>query len=256
MDSYERVHEYMQKLHLSTMEGILDTYLESSHDRPVMDILDHLLSEEVKNQKSRRVEARIRYSGLPFRKPLDDFDFAFQPSLDRKTVDDLMTLRFVHNHENVVFLGPPGVGKTHLSVALGLQAMYSGIPVYYVSAVKLVQAMKKDYDLSRIQYRLATYNRFPLMIVDEIGYLPLSREESNLFFQFVSSRYEKRSTIYTSNKGFSEWGEILGDQVMASAVLDRILHHCAVISIRGESYRLRERKRNSLPTEKRGEKNE
>ncbi|OWP56107.1 MAG: hypothetical protein B2I17_07615 [Thermoplasmatales archaeon B_DKE] len=157
MDSYERVHEYLQKLHLSTMDGIIDTYLESSHDRPVMEILDHLLSEEVKKQKSRHVEARIRYSGLPFRKLLDDFDFTFQLSLDRKTIDDLMTLRFLHNHENVVFLGPPGVGKTHLSVSLALQAIYSGIPVYYVSAVKLVQTMKHDYDENRLHYRLSTY---------------------------------------------------------------------------------------------------
>lgn len=114
----------------------------------------------------------------------------------------------------------------------------------------------RDYDLNRLEYRIKTYSRFRLMIVDEIGYLPLSREESNLFFQFVSSRYEKRSTIYTSNKSFSEWGEILGDQVMASAVLDRIPHHCVVINIRGDSYRLKDRRKNALPTERRGEKNE
>ena len=144
-----------------------------------------------------------------------------------------MTMRFIHGNENVVFLGPPGVGKTHLSVAVGMQAPYPDIPVYYVPAIKLVQAMKKDLESSRLQYRLATYARFPLMIVDEIGYLPLTREESNLFFQFVSSRYEKHSTIYTSNKSFSEWGEILGDTVMASALLDRILHHCTVVNIRG-----------------------
>ena len=167
-----------------------------------------------------------------------------------------MTLRYVHNTENVVFLGPPGVGKTHLSVALGMRAIMSDIPVYYTSAMKLVQILKRDYDLKRLEYRIKTYSRFRLMIVDEIGYLPLSREEANLFFQFVSSRYEKRSTIYTSNKSFSEWGEVLGDQVMACAVLDRILHHCVVINIRGDSYRLKDRRKNPLPTERRGEKNE
>ena len=122
--------------------------------------------------------------------------------------------------------------------------------------MKLVQTLKRDYDLKRRDYRIRTYSRFRLMIVDKIGYLPLTREESNLFFQFVSSRYEKRSTIYTSNKGFSEWGEILGDSVMASAVLDRILHHFTVINIKGESYGLKDRRKNSLPTERRGEKNE
>ena len=198
----------------------------------------------------------LNWSGFPFRKTMDDFDFSFQPSIDRSTMDDLMTLRYIHNNENVVFLGPPGVGKTHLSVALGMRAIMPDMPVYYTSAMNLVQILKRDYDLKRLEYRIKTYSRFRLMIVDEIGYLPLSREEANLFFQFVSSRYEKRSTIYTSNKSFSEWGEVLGDQVMASAVLDRILHHCVVINIRGDSYRLKDRRKNALPTERRGEKNE
>ncbi len=243
MDTYERVHEYLNRLGLSVTDQILDGYLESHKDLSFMEILDHLLEQETKNMKSRKVEMRLNYSGIPFRKTMDQFDFSFQPSVDRKVLDDLMTMRFIHNNENVVFLGPPGVGKTHLSVAIGMQAAFSDIPIYYVSAIKLVQVMKRDYDLNRLQYRLSTYKRFPLMIVDEIGYLPLSREESNLFFQFVSSRYEKRSTIYTSNKSFSEWGEILGDQVMASAVLDRILHHCTVVNIRGDSYRLKDRKK-------------
>ena len=243
MDPHDRVHDYLSRLGLTITEQSIDNYMELSKDKSTIEELDHLLSEEVKNQRNRHLEVRIRYSGIPFRKSLEQFDFSFQPSIDRKLVDDLMTMRFIHNKENAVFLGPPGVGKTHISVSIALQAMQSGIPAYYVSAIKLVQTMRKDYDLSRLQYRLATYNRFPLMIVDEIGYLPLSKEEANLFFQFVSSRYEHRSTIYTSNKGFSEWGEILGDQVMASAVLDRILHHSTVINIRGESYRLRERKK-------------
>ena len=243
MDSYERVHEYLNRLGLSITEQIIDNYLESSKDKPFMEILEHLLEQETKNRKSKKVEMRLNYSGLPFRKTMDQFDFSFQPSIDRKVIDDLMTMRFIHNNENVVFLGPPGVGKTHLSVALGMQAAYSELPVYYTTAVKLVQTLRKDFLSSKLRYRLATYSRFPVMIVDEIGYLPLTREESNVFFQFVSSRYEKHSTIYTSNKLFSEWGEILGDSVMASAVLDRILHHGIVVNIRGDSYRLKERKK-------------
>jgi DNA replication protein DnaC len=152
-----------------------------------------------------------------------------------------MTMKLIHNNENVVFLGPPGVGKTHLSVALGMNVIMSDIPAYYISAVKLVQTLKRDYDIKRLEYRIRTYSRF--MIVDEIGYLPLTRDESNLFFQFVPSRYEKKSTIYTSNKSFSEWDEVPGDQVMAAAVIDRILHHCTLMNIRGDSYRLKDRKR-------------
>ena len=124
----------------------------------------------------------------------------------------------------------------------------SDVPVYYISALNLVQTLKRDYDLKNLEYRIKTYFRCRLMIVDEIGYLPLSREKSNQFFQLVSSRYEKRSTIYTSNKSFSKWGEVLGDTVMAPAVLDRILHHCTVVNIKGESYRLKDRKKNSLQT--------
>ncbi len=156
-------------------------------------------------------------------------------------------MRFIHNRENVIFLGQPGLGKIHLSVAIAMRAIES-FTAYYVPAVKLVQIIKKDYDLNRLGYRLSTYSKFHLMIVDEIGYLPLTKEESNLLFQFVSSWYERKSTIFTSNKSFSEWGEVLGDRVMASAVLDRILHHCTTVNIRGESYRLKDRKKNSLPT--------
>ncbi len=248
MDSYERVDEYLSKLGMTTMERIIDSYLETSHDKPFMEIMDHLLSEELKHKLSKKTENMLNWSGFPFRKSMDDFDFSFQPSIDRSVIDDLMTLRYIHNTENVVFLGPPGVGKTHLSIALGMRAIMSDIPVCYVSAMKLVQTLKRDYDLKRLEYRIKTYSRFRLMIVDEIGYLPLTREEPNLFFQFASSRYEKRSTIYTSNKSFSEWGGILGDSVMAAAVLDRILHHCTVVNIRGESYRLKDRRKNALPT--------
>ena len=248
MDSYEKVHEYLSRLGLTTIENTIDSYLESSHDRPVMEILDHLLSEELKHKISRKTENMLKWSGFPFHKTIDDFDFSFQPSIDRSVIDELMTMRYIHNTENVVFLGPPGVGKTHLSIALGMRSIMSDIPAYYISAVKLVQTLKRDYDLKRLEYRKKTYSRIKLMIVDEIGYLPLTREESNLFFQFVSSRYEKRLTIYTSNKSFSEWGEVLGDSVKAAAVLDRILHHCTVINIKGESYRLKDRKKNSLQT--------
>ena len=207
MDTYERVHEYLSRLGLSTIENTIDSYLELSHGKPVMEILNHLLSEELKHKVSKKTENMLNGSGFPFRKTANDFDFTFQPSIDRAVIDELMTMRFSHNTENVVFLGPPGVGKTHLSIALGMGAIMSDIPAYYISAVRLVQTLKKDYDLKRLEYRIKRYSRFKLMIVDEIGYLPLTREESNLFFQFVSPRYEKRSTIYTSNKSFSEWGK-------------------------------------------------
>ena len=247
MDAYDRVHESLITLGLETVEHTIDNYLENARDRSVIEVLDHLLSEEVKSKRSKRYETKLKYAGFPFRKTMEEFDFSFQKSIDRSVIDDLMTLRFIHNRENVVFLGPPGVGKTHLSVALGMRALQSDITTYYISAVKLVQSLRKEYMRGRLNILLRSYSRYALMIVDEIGYLPLNREESNLLFQLVSYRYEKCSTIFTSNKSFSEWGEVIGDQVMASAILDRILHHCTVLNIKGESYRLKDRRKGNPP---------
>ena len=247
MDAYDRVHERLITLGLETVEHTIDNYLENARDRSVIEVLDHLLSEEVKSKRSKRYETKLKYAGFPFRKTMEEFDFSFQKSIDRSVIDDLMTLRFIHNRENVVFLGPPGVGKTHLSVALGMRALQSDITTYYISAVKLVQSLRKEYMRGRLNILLRSYSRYALMIVDEIGYLPLNREESNLLFQLVSYRYEKSSTIFTSNKSFSEWGEVIGDQVMASAILDRILHHCTVLNIKGESYRLKDRRKGNPP---------
>ena len=243
---YERVHGSLEELGLRTMNSVIDSVLANAKDRTFMEVLDDMLKMELDAKGSRRMQMRLKFSGFPTRKTIDDFDFKFQPTIDRKLIDELLTMRFVHNTENVVFLGPPGVGKTHLSIALGMRAIQSGIPAYYTTASRLISLLKTDAKADCLSVRLKAYGKFPLMIVDEIGYLPLSREESNLFFQFVSRRYESASTIYTSNKRFSEWAEILGDDTIASAVLDRVLHHSVVINIRGESYRLREKRKSGL----------
>ena len=162
IDTYEMVHDYLSRLGLSTMESTIDSYLELSHGKPVMEILDHLLSEELKHKVSKKTENMLNWSGFPFRKTVNDFDFSFQPSIDGAVIDELMTMRFLHNTENVVFLGPPGVGKTHLSIALGMGAIMSDIPAYYISAVKLVQTLKKDYDLDETNWK----NRFDSSLVN------------------------------------------------------------------------------------------
>ena len=195
MDSYERVHEYLSKLGMTTMESIIDSYLETSHDKPVMDILDNLLSEELRHKLSKKTENMLNWSGFPFRKTIDDFDFSFQPSIDRSVMDDLMTMRYIHNNENVVFLGPPGVGKTHLSVALGMRAVMSDIPVYYISALKLVQTLKRDYDLKRLEYRIKTYSRFRLISVDS-RYPAILSKFMAVFLQYcVSAVISKLSDL-------------------------------------------------------------
>ena len=229
------------------MEHTIDNYLENARDKSVVEILNHLLSEEVRSKRSKRYETKLKYAGFPFRKTMDEFDFSFRKSIDRSVIEDLMTLRFMHNRENFVFLGSPGIGKTHLLVVPGMRTLQSHISTYYISAVKLVQSLRKEYMRDRLNIILRSYSRYSLMIVDEIGYLPLNREESNLMFQLVSYRYEKSSTIFISNKSFSEWGEVMGDQVMTSAILDRILHNCTVINIKGESYRLKDRRKGTPP---------
>jgi DNA replication protein DnaC len=247
LDLYERVHKSLITLGLDTIEHTIDNYLENARDKRLMEILDNLLMEEVKSKRSKRYETKLKYAGFPFLKTLDGFDFSFQKSIDRSVTDDLMTLRFMHNLENVVFLDPPGVGKTHLSVAPGMRALQSDVSTNYISAVKLVQTLRKEYMRDRLNILFRSYSRYSLMIVDEIRYLPLNREESNLIFRLVSYRYKKSSPIFTSNKSFSEWGRVFGDQVMASAILDRILHNCTVINIKGVSYRLKDRRKGIPP---------
>ena len=176
-------------------------------------------------------------------KRLEDFDMSFQPSVDPTVIRDLASLRFIHHAENVVFLGPPGVGKTHLALSLGLEAIKQGIRVYFVNASNLIERLEKASHENRLEEKIKALNKFPLLIVDEMGYLPFNREGAHCFFQLISRRYEKSSIIFTSNKSYGDWGEIFGDPIIASAVLDRILHHCSTINIRGNSYRLKERQK-------------
>jgi len=149
MNTYEQVHDKLKTLHLEAMDSILDNYIENAKDKSFLEILEYLLDQEIKNKKQKTIDVRLRYSGFPFRKTLDEFDFTFQPSIDKNTINELRTLRFIYNKENVIFLGPPGVGKTHLAIGIGMEAIRSGILVYYISTVKLIQNLKRDYQTGR-----------------------------------------------------------------------------------------------------------
>lgn len=248
--SYERLHSNLQYLKLNTIEELLDNCLEiaARDNKTTMEVLDYLFEQEKKHREFAAIEKRMKNAAFPVKKTLEDFDFEFQKSIDKKVIEDLATLRFVHNSENVVFPGPPGVGKSHLAIALGIEAVKAGISVYFTNTGNLIEKLKTANREGILEKKLRELMKYKVLIIDEIGYLPFDEEGAHCLFQLTSRRYEKNSTILTSNKSYGEWGEIFKDQVIAAALLDRILHHSTTINIKGESYRLKERKRQGIKT--------
>jgi DNA replication protein DnaC len=202
--------------------------------------LEALLGAQITLRNARRLVAAMRSSRLPAVKTLADFDFSFQPALQREQIDSLHTLGFIERRENVIFLGPPGVGKTHLAISLAIAAAQSGRRVYYGTLADLITSLEEAQAAGHLSQRLKTLIFPSLLVVDELGYLPISRTGAMLFFQLMSRRYETASTVLTSNKGFEDWGEVFGDDVMASALIDRLVHHCHIVNIRGNSFRMRQ----------------
>ena len=202
--------------------------------------IDQLLGAHIELRNARRLQTAMRSARLPAVKTLADFDFSFQPSVKREQIESLHTLGFIERKENVVLLGPPGVGKTHLGLSLAVAAAERGRRVYFTTLADLLHSLEDAQGAGRLTQRLRTLVFPSLMVIDEIGYLPITRTGAMLFFQLLSRRYEAASTILTSNKGFEEWGEIFGDEVMAAALIDRLVHHCHIVNIRGNSYRLRQ----------------
>lgn len=244
IESYEKLLVDLKKLRLPAMAEMLDSYAKqaSSSNMSYVDFLGGLVSEELRSKERKGIESRIRSARFPVLKSLNDFDHGFQPSVNKKKLEELSSLRFIDNKENVLLLGPPGVGKTHIGIGLGVKACEAGYKVLFTTLNEMLSIMMSSLADNSIASKCRTYVIPSLLIIDEVGYLPVSKEGSNFLFQVVAKRYETGSIILTSNKSFSDWGEVLGDSVVASAILDRLLHHSTVFNIKGESYRLREKK--------------
>jgi DNA replication protein DnaC len=238
----DRIKRNLVSLKMPRALEILDVTLRGLErgETSALEAIDLLLHEEITLRENRRVKMALTMARLSAIKTLAGFDFSFQPSLDKNRIMALAQLQFIDRAEVVHLIGPPGTGKSHLSLALGVEAVKAGRSVYFGSLADIVATLAKAEREGTLREKIRFFCRFALLIVDEIGYLPVIPGGGNLFFQLVNARYERGAMILTSNRGFAEWGEIFGDAVVATALLDRLLHHAVVFQIEGSSYRLRE----------------
>lgn len=245
--TYTQLCANLDHLKLSQMKEKLDDTIDfiSKNNLPFAEGLLKLCNYEVDFKEANASRSMIKAGAFPFQKGLDHFEFDFQPSINPEQIQDFTTLRFLEKQENIVFLGSSGVGKTHLATAVGIAAAKKRTSTYFIKCHELLQQLKRAKLENRLETRLKHFCKYKLLIIDELGYLPIDKEDSNLFFQLIDMRYEKKSTIITTNINFGDWESIFYDPVVANAILDRILHHATVVTITGKSYRIKDHMKQS-----------
>ena len=232
----------LNDLELNGIKGCLSDELDNISKNKItfLEGLNTLLKQELKHRENSRANNNIKVAHFPYIKTINDFDFEYQPSINKEEIKDLSTLRFIEENKNILFLGNPGVGKTHLATALGIEAAKKRNSVYFISCNDLISNLSTAYKENRLESKIKFYTKYKLLIIDEIGYLPINKNEANMFFQLIAKRYEKKPTIITTNQPFSKWGEVFGDTTIASAIIDRLVHHSYIINIKGKSYRIKD----------------
>lgn len=239
MSKYTMLQENLERLKLTRFAEILPSFLDSNSEKPLVESLLDLTKAEIEFRENRAKKINITISSFPYEKTISDFDFTYQPSINKNQIQSLSSLGFMEEKSNIVFVGPPGTGKTHLATAIGIEAATSRVSTYFINFATLMEKLKIASAENRIEKVVKHYLKYSLLIIDEIGYLPVDRDASYGFFQLIAARYENRSTIFTTNQPFSKWAEVFGDAVITNAIIDRIIHHCTVIKINGMSYRLK-----------------
>ncbi len=239
----EELNKNLEALQLDYIKEILPDYIHKNNKKmpPLTESLNYLTKEEIKAKDERASLGIIKAANFPFKKTLDDYDFSFQPSVNEGQIKELANLTFVNDNENIIFVGNSGVGKTHLAVALGMEAAKHRKSVYFITCHNLMIKLNKAQKENRLDKQLQHLAQYKVLIIDEIGYLPVDHQGSNLFFQLIAKRYMNKSTIVTTNMPFSRWGEVFSDNTLASAVLDRLLHYSHIIRITGNSYRIKDK---------------
>ena len=239
MNNYQELNKNLKDLKLYQISIKLSEYIEKINENKigVAEALLELTNQELEVKNYNATHAMGKVAGFPHLKEVKDFDFNFQPKINKQQILDFESLRFLENNNNILLIGNSGVGKTHLATAIGIAAAKKRVSTYFIKCHDLISQLKKAHIENRLETRIKHFSKYRLLIIDEIGYLPIGEEEAKMFFQLIDMRYEKKSTIITSNINLSDWGKVFADSLIASAILDRLVHHSSIVNILGNSYR-------------------